>query len=225
MGLKDPIGKTVNMWGQDRKIVGVVRDFHFESLHENVKPFALRLEPLLTYRIVAKIKAGRESDAIARMGALYQKRYPGFVFDYSFLDQDYQAQYVPEQRVAVLSRYFSGLTILISCLGLFGLSAFTAERRFKEIGIRKVLGATMNSVVLMLSADFLKLVLISVLIAFPLAWWVTNRWLDSFAYRIHLGVDVFAIAGASIVLITAVTISFQSIRAAIANPVKVLRTE
>jgi putative ABC transport system permease protein len=225
MGLKNPIGKTVKMWGQDRRVVGVVKDFHYESLHENVRPFALRLEPLLTYRFMARIKSGNENDVIARIGALYQKKYPGFNFDYSFLDQDYQAQYVAEKRVAILSRYFSGLTILIACLGLFGLAAFTAERRFKEIGIRKVLGATVGNVVVMLSADFLKLIFVAVLISFPLAWWATSRWLDTFAYRIDLGAGIFLAAGAATLLITLLTISYQAIKTAIANPVTALRSE
>jgi ABC-type antimicrobial peptide transport system permease subunit len=225
MGLKNPIGKTVKMWGQNRRVVGVIKDFHYESLHENVKPFAIRLEPLLTYRFMARIKSGNGNDVIARIGALYQKKYPGFNFDYSFLDQDYQAQYVAEKRVAVLSRYFSGLTILIACLGLFGLAAFTAERRFKEIGIRKVLGATVSNVVIMLSADFLKLIFVAVLISFPLAWWATDRWLDTFAYRIDLGVGIFLAAGAATLLITLLTISFQAIKTAIANPITALRSE
>jgi len=136
-----------------------------------------------------------------------------------------KALYASEQRVAVLSTYFAGIAIIISCLGLFGLAAFTAQRKEKEIGIRKVVGATVTNVVVMLSKDFLKLVLIAVLIAFPLAWWAMNQWLQSFAYRINIGVEVFMIAGASIIVITLFTISFQAIKAAIANPVKSLRTE
>ncbi|HXL54631.1 MAG TPA: FtsX-like permease family protein, partial [Chitinophagaceae bacterium] len=127
--------------------------------------------------------------------------------------------------VAVLSKYFAALAILISCLGLFGLAAFTAQRRQKEIGIRKVVGASVSNVVVMLSTDFLKLVFIAAIIAFPLVWWTMNEWLNSFVYRIQIGAAVFLIAGLSIILITLLTISFQAIKAAIANPVRSLRTE
>ncbi len=225
MGLRNPIGKTVKMWGVDRKIAGVVKDFHFESLHERVKPFAIRLEPLLTYCLMVKIQAGSESRVIDQLQKLHQKYSPGFVFDYKFLDQDYQAQYTAEKRVAVLSRYFTGLAILISCLGLFGLAAFTAQRRQKEIGIRKVVGATVGNIVFLLSADFLKWILIAVITAFPLAWWMMNSWLNGFAYKIKIGPDIFIIAGVVTLLITFLTISYQSIRTALANPVKSLRSE
>jgi putative ABC transport system permease protein len=225
MGLKDPIGKVVRMWDQNRRIVGVVKNFHFQSLHESVKPFALRLEPKLTYRIAVKVKGGKESETIAQIGQLFNKYNPGYVFDYRFLDQDYQAQYLAERRVSVLSRYFSGLAILISCLGLFGLAAFTAQRRQKEIGIRKVVGASVSNVALLLSKDFLYLVLISMIIAFPLAWWIMNQWLDNFVYRINIGFDIFLIAGLSIILITLITISYQSLKAAMASPVKSLQSE
>jgi ABC-type antimicrobial peptide transport system permease subunit len=225
MGLKDPLGKTVNIWDKKRKIVGIVKNFHVESLHENVIPFVLRLEPLMTYCILARIKAGQETVVIEQIRNLYQQFNPGYVFEYKFLDQDYQAQYVAEQRVATLSGWFAGLAILISCLGLFGLAAFTAQKRQKEIGIRKVVGATVSNVLVMLTKDFLKLVWISILIAFPLAWWVTDKWLQSFAFRIHVGIGIFLIAGSAIILITLFTISFQGIKAAIANPLKSIKTE
>jgi ABC-type antimicrobial peptide transport system permease subunit len=225
MGLKNPIGKTVSMWGKDRKIVGVVKNFHFESLHEMVKPFAIRLEPLFTNIIIAKIKPGTEKSTIEKLQQLYQKYSPGFPFDYKFLDEDYQGQYVAERRVASLSRWFAGLAILISCLGLFGLAAFTAERRFKEIGIRKVLGASVTGIAVLFSKDFLKLILIAVFIAFPLAWWASSQWLNGFAYRIPIGAGTFLIAGGSTLLITLLTISFQAVKAALANPVKSLKTE
>jgi putative ABC transport system permease protein len=225
MGIKNPLGKWVDVFGDGRrKIVGIVKNFHFQSLHENVKPFALRLSQN-TDAVLVKIKSGTEKQTITRLQQLYLKYYPGYSFDYKFLDDDYQAQYVAERRVALLSEYFSGLAILISCLGLFGLVAFTAERRFKEIGIRKALGASVSGVVILLSKDFLKLVIIAVLIAFPLGWWAMNQWLKGFAYRTSFSITVFLAAGISIILITLVTISFQAIKAAVANPVKSLRTE
>jgi ABC-type antimicrobial peptide transport system permease subunit len=225
MGLKNPLGKTVRVWDKNRKIVGIVKNFHVGSLHENVIPFILRLEPVETFCILARIQAGQETRVIEQIRTLYQKFNPGYVFDYKFLDQDYQAQYVAEKRVAILSRWFAGLAILISCLGLFGLAAFTAQKRQKEIGIRKVVGATVSNVLFMLTKDFLKLVGIAVLLAFPLAWWATGKWLQSFAYHINVGADIFLIAGSSIIFITLFTISFQGIKAAIANPMKSLKTE
>ena len=226
-GLKDPIGHTMEVFYGDgpRKIVGVVKDFHFQSLHENVKPMALRLNPKYNDAIVTRIKAGTEKETIASIGALYAKYHPGFPFEYRFLDDDFQAQYLAEKRISVLSRYFGGLAILISCLGLFGLVAFTAERRFKEIGIRKVLGATAGGILLLLSKDFLRLVGIAILLAFPLAWWAMDQWLQGFAYRIRIGSDIFLIAAASILLLTIATISFQSLKAAFSNPVDRLRSE
>jgi putative ABC transport system permease protein len=225
MGLKDPVGKIINLWGKDREILGVTKDFHFESLHQNVKPLFILLEPKNTHYVLAKIRAGMEKEVLNKVMKLYGTYNRGSAFDYQFLDDEYRALYASEQRVAVLSRYFAGLAIIISCLGLFGLAAFTAQRRQKEIGIRKVVGASVSNVVIMLSKDFLKLVLMAVLVAFPLAWWATSKWLEGFAYRVDIGISVFLIAGASIILITLLTISFQSIKAAVANPVKSLRTE
>ncbi|SFN24243.1 ABC-type antimicrobial peptide transport system, permease component [Chitinophaga sp. YR627] len=225
MGLTNPVGKVVKMWGQNRKIAGVVKDFNFQSFHENVRPFAFRLEPLLTYRIMVRIKAGQNKETLAALKNLYQQYDPGFPFDYAFVDSEYQAQYVTESRLAKLSGYAAGLTIVISCLGLFGLAAFTAQRRHKEIGIRKVLGASERNVVVLLSGDFLKLVLLAVLIAFPLAWWAMNNWLAGFAYRIHIGPDVFLITGISTVLLTLMIVSYQAIKAALADPVKSLKVE
>ena len=222
MHLKNPVGKNVRLFGDNKQIIGVVKDFHFESLHEPVKPSYMMLtgQNNTWLKIMARIKAGQEKETISRIQKFYESYNPGFPFNFNFLDEAYQNQYITETRVASLSRYFAGLAILISCLGLFGLATFTAQRRQKEIGIRKVIGASVKGITAMLSADFLKLVLIAVLIAFPLAWWFMNQWLQSFAYRIHIGADVFLSAGGSVILITILSISFQAIKAAIANPVK-----
>jgi putative ABC transport system permease protein len=225
MGLKNPIGQQVTLWDKPVKIVGVVGDFHFQSLHEKVKPLFIVLRPDWTSRFVIKVAADREKTAIAGLEQLYRQFNPGWSFAYTFMDESYQALYVSENRVSVLSRCFAVLAILISCLGLFGLAAFTAQRRNKEIGIRKVLGASVGGVVMLLSGDFLKLVLVAMLISFPLAWWTTSQWLKGFAYRIDIGLGIFALAGAFIILLTFLTISFQSIRAALANPAKSLKTE
>ncbi|MBO9732335.1 MAG: ABC transporter permease [Chitinophaga sp.] len=225
MGMRQPIGKEVELWDSKMHIGGVVKDFHFQSLHDKVKPLFFILDKSAAYKFVVKLEADKEKTAIARLGQLYQQFNPGFSFDYRFLDSNYDKMYTAEKQVSLLSRYFAGLAILISCLGLFGLAAFTAQRRLKEIGIRKVLGATEGTIVVMLSKDFLKLVGIAILIAFPVAWWASSQWLKGFAYSIHIGPGIFIAAAILIVLITLATISFQSVKAALTNPVKSLRTE
>ena len=149
----------------------------------------------------------------------------GYPFNYAFLDERYQALYLAEQRVSTLSKYFAGLAILISCLGLFGLATFNAEIRAKEMSIRKVLGASISSVVYLLSKDFMKLALIAVIIAFPLGWWAMNKWLEGFVYKVEIGPYIFIISFALILVITMVTVGYQAVKAAIANPIQALRTE
>ena len=224
MWLKDPIGETIKFWGQERQIVGVAEDFNFESLYQTIKPCFFQAYPVMP-NVIVKIKHGTEKQTIEMIKKIYSDFNKGLVFDYKFLDAEYQALYVSETRVSVLSKYFTGLAIIISCLGLFGLAAFTAQRKQKEIGIRKIVGATVSSIVIMLSKDFMKLILFAVLLAFPLTWLTMNNWLSEFAYRISIGMDVFLLAGISILLIAIVTVSFQAIKAAVANPVKSLRTE
>jgi putative ABC transport system permease protein len=224
MGLSDPIGKKIKFWGMEKVIVGVTEDFNFESLYQEVKPCFFQMFPVMP-NILVRMKPGAERQTIAQIQKTYATFNEGLAFDFKFLDDEYQAMYISENRVAALSKYFAGLAILISCLGLFGLAAFTAQRRQKEIGIRKVVGASTTQVVVLLSRDFLKLIMVAVCVAFPLVWWVMNDWLNSFAYRIQIGAAVFFVAAASIALITLVTISFQSIKAALANPVRSLGSE
>lgn len=224
MGLKNPIGQTVMMWGSEKQIIGVVNDFHFESLHKKVGPFFFRLAHDNGH-VLVKIQAGKEKETIAKIEQFYKSYNPGLPFDYQFLDDSFQTLYAAEQRVAVLSRYFAGIAIAISCLGLFGLAAFTAQKRQKEIGIRKVLGATVAGIVRLLSKDFVKLVLVAVLIASPIAWWAMNRWLANFAYRIDIEWWMFAVVGMAAVVIALATVGWQAIRAAVANPVDSLRDE
>jgi ABC-type antimicrobial peptide transport system permease subunit len=224
MGLKDPVGKKVRYWGMEPTIVGVAEDFNFESLYQSVKPAFFRIFPVGP-NIAVRIKAGTEQQTIAQIGKLYASFNKGLPFDYKFLDEQYQALYASEERVAVLSRYFAGLAILISCLGLFGLAAFTAQKRRKEIGVRKVIGASVTSIAAMLSGDFLKLVALALLVAFPVSWWLMNNWLRGFAYRISITLSVFLIAGMAAIIITLLTVSFQSVKAAMANPVKSLKAE
>lgn len=224
MGLEDPVGKMIRLWDEDRQIIGVVKDFHFESLHEKVKPLFMLLSDDPS-TLVVKIKAGKEKQAIQCLTKLYQEINPGVPFDYQFMDKAYAAQYQAETRISVLARYFSALAILISCLGLFGLASFTAERRRKEVSIRKVLGASVANLGILLSREYIGLVGIAICIAFPIGWYLVNGWLDSFAYHINVSWWVFLLAGISALFITLITVSFQAINAALANPVKSLRSE
>ncbi|MBL7698983.1 MAG: ABC transporter permease [Chitinophagaceae bacterium] len=225
MGLKNPVGTRVKLWGEDRTIIGVVKDFHISSLHEPISPFIFKFDPSRTSTFMVKLAAGEEKKTISAIEELYHKFNPGFVFQYKYLDEVYQAQHVSESRVAEISKYFAALAIIISCLGLLGLSAFNAEVRTKEIGIRKVLGATVSNIMLLLSKDFFVLIVISMFIAFPIAWWAMNEWLAAFAYKIQIGAGVFVVSGLAMIVLTLVTVSFQSARAALMNPVKSLRTE
>jgi hypothetical protein len=227
MHLKDPVGQTIQYFEKPRQIIGVVKDFHFESLHEPVKPSFILLESgnNVWDKMMIRIRPDHQAETIAAIQRLYASYNPNFPFEHDFLDEAYQNQYLTETRVGVLSRVFAGLAILISCLGLFGLTAFTAQKRQKEIGIRKVLGASTSSISYLLSREFVKLVLISLVIAFPLAGWAMNQWLAGFAYRIDIGYSVFLIAALATLLITIITVSFQSIRASLVNPVKSLRSE
>jgi ABC-type antimicrobial peptide transport system permease subunit len=224
MGLKDPVGKTITFWGQQRQIVGVAADFNFESLYHNIKPCFIQEYPVMP-NVMVRLRGGQESKAISAIEKLYAGFNRGMDFEYAFLDDDYRKLYASEARVGVLTRYFAGLAVIISCLGLFGLAAFTAQKRQKEIGIRKVVGASTFSVAFMLSKDFLKLVIISLMIAFPIVWWSMNNWLGGFAYRITIGADIFLWTTAFAIFITLFAVSFQSLKAAMTNPVKSLRNE
>jgi ABC-type antimicrobial peptide transport system permease subunit len=228
MGFKNPVGKNVTLFGNPKQIIGVVKDFHFESLRETVKPLYMNLikqDSSPWNKLMIRVQAGREVETVERIRNLYERFNPGFPFDFHFIDELYEKQYAAELRVGILSKYFAGLAILISCLGLFGLTAFTAQKRQKEIGIRKVIGASVPSLVAMLSMDLLKQVLVAILIAVPISWWIMNQWLNGFAYRIPIGMGVFLIAGFSIITITFLTVSYQSIKAAFRNPVTSLRSE
>ncbi|QEC76342.1 ABC transporter permease [Mucilaginibacter ginsenosidivorax] len=227
MQLQNPVGRTIKVLGNTCQVIGVVKDYHFESLHEVVRPsFILLAQGSSPYfKMMIRLKGDHQKETIAKIQQLYESFNPGFPFAYSFLDEAYQKQYETEVRVSALAQYFSFLAILISCLGLFGLVAFTAQKRQKEIGIRKVIGASVNSIMIMLTQDFLKLVAIAVIIAFPISWYAMSRWLQGFVYRIDIGPVVFVIAAMSVMVITLFTVGFQAIKAALANPVKSLRSE
>jgi len=224
MGLKDPIGKTVTVFGEKRQIVGIAKDFNFESVYQTVKPALFRSYPMGD-QVLVKLRAGSEAATIAAVKTAYARFNPGMTFEYKYLDEEYRRLYASEIRIGVLARYFAGLAILISCLGLFGLAAFTAQKRKKEIGIRKVIGASVAQVAYLLSREFLALLGVAIAIAFPVAWLAMRHWLDGFAYRVDIGYGVFVLTALAAILITMVTISYQSIRAATANPVDALRSE
>ncbi|MBX2943393.1 MAG: ABC transporter permease [Cyclobacteriaceae bacterium] len=226
MNMEDPIGKTVKLWDTyDLEIIGVVKDFHFQSLHDVVNPLFFRLSPKNAWSIMIRLEGGKEKEALAALGKFYSEFNPGFTFEYQFQDKEYALQYAAEQRVARLSFYFALMAILISCLGLFGLAAFTAERRTKEMGIRKVMGSSATNIVLLLSGDFTKMVLLSIGLALPISYWLLSHWLERFAFHIKLGVVYFIVASA-IALVTAwLTVASQAIKAANINPVKCLRDQ
>ena len=224
MGLNYPVGKTIRLWGEEKQIIGVVTDFHFESLYEEIKPCFLQFSPNQP-NILVRIETGLEQETISRIQKFYQMYNDGLPFEYSFLDEEYQAQYASEQRISTLSRYFAGLAIIISCLGLFGLAAFTAQRRLKEIGIRKILGATDFGIVRLLSGDFTKIVVIAIVIALPVSYLIARNWLNEFAFRIDLEWWYFITAGLAALLIAWFTVGLQTVRAARVNPVECLKEE
>jgi putative ABC transport system permease protein len=233
IGWKEPLSKWIEYPGGNDvrfKVIGVVKDFNIESLQAAITPFALFNFSSKTYdfgpsNIVAKMKSKDLSTTISAVKNKWKSYSATEPFDYNFLDAAFDAQYRSEQRLGSIFSIFATLSIFIACLGLFGLSVFLAEQRTREIGVRKVLGASVQNVVVLLSKDFLKLTFIAIIIAFPIAWYFMNKWLEDFAYRINITWQIFLLAGLSTLVLTLITISFQAIRAAVANPVKSLRTE
>lgn len=226
IGYTNPVGKFITVNGRRGEIIGVLNDFNFRSLHEPVKPMIIQFGENEVYgSVLMRTERGKTKQALANLETLCKKFNPAFPFTYSFADEEYQKLYSNEQVIGKLSNVFAFLAIFISCLGLLGLVIFTAEQRTKEIGIRKVLGASVRSITKLLSADFLKLVLLAIIIASPIAWWAMNCWLKNYAYKVNISWWMFATAGGLVVLIAALTISFQAIKAAMANPVDSLRSE
>ncbi|MEM7107710.1 MAG: ABC transporter permease [Bacteroidota bacterium] len=227
MGYEDePIGRMIRMWDEfDLEIVGVAKDFHFQSLHTTVQPLFFVLTPEETWNVMVRIEAGKEKETLASLTEFYGEFNPGFTFQYQFLDEEYRSMYAAEQRVATLSQYFAGFAIIISCLGLFGLAMFTAERRLKEIGIRKALGSSAVNIVYLLSSDFTKMVLISILIALPLSYYLIDMWLQRFAFKIDLEIWFFGMSGLIALAIAWLTIGSHAVKAANTNPARCLRDE
>lgn len=225
MGLKDPVGKSLGFWGDEGgKIVGVTKNFNFTSLRNPITPMIIRCRPTETGLFYIKAKSGRTRDALAHMEKV-QREFSSLPFTYHFLDDAIEKGYREEQKVQQLAGIFSGLAIFISCLGLFGLAAFTANQRIREIAVRKVLGASVLSLFNMLSKDFLKLVAIALLIAIPITWYYLNDWIQGFAFHIDLTWWMFGMAGLMVLLVALATVSYQTLKAANRNPVKSLRTE
>ncbi|NIJ51809.1 ABC transporter permease [Dyadobacter arcticus] len=231
LGYANPIGKQIydfefnsNKKDKTYTILGVVSNFHFESLRKNIGALSLTLQP--SYGLVAiSLEGGNYINTINQVQALWKQMAPGQPFNYRFMDEDFDNVYRSEQRIGQIFITFAVISILIGCLGLFGLSAYTAERRTKEIGVRKVLGASVSNIVALLSKDFLKLVLLSIVIGSPIAWYGMNTWLKEFAYHIDIAWWMFALAGLLAIVIALLTVSFQSIKAALMNPVKSLKSE
>ena len=226
IGIQNPIGQTISWGNRPGKIIGVLQDFHFNSIHQTIDPLILRLDEKWSWgTILVRTKAGKTKEAIVSLQKICKSLNPNFPFTYQFSDEEYTKLYNNEQIVSKLANYFAFLAIFISCLGLFGLATFTAEQRSKEIGVRKVLGASVSNIVSQLSFSFIKPVAIAMLIAFPIAWYAMNRWLQGFAYKIDIAWWIFAIAGLLTIGIALLTVSYQSLKAALVNPVKSMRTE
>jgi ABC-type antimicrobial peptide transport system permease subunit len=226
MGFKDPIGQIIKNGDQEWHVVGVIKDFILQSPYYPLKPMVIQGSKGWFNVMHIKLNpANTTSQNLAKAEAIFKKYNPEYPFEYKFIDEEYAAKFEDEKRTGTLTALFAGLTIFISCLGLFGLAAYMAQNRIKEIGIRKVLGASVANITTLLSKDFLKLVIISLVIASPVAGWLMYKWLQDFPYRVHIEWWVFVIAGIAAVTIALFTVSFQAIKAATANPVKNLRTE
>ena len=225
MGMDQPVGEDLTVWEGAGKIIGVVKDFHSDSFYEEIRPLIIRLAESDTYYVFVRTEAGKATEALSSMKGVSQAVNPAYPFEYKFLDQTFQEAYQREETIGTLANLFATVAIIISCLGLLGLASFTAEQRTKEIGVRKVLGASVGHLVVLLSQDFTKLVLLGFLIASPLAYYLMNEWLQGFAYQTELSVGTFAVAGIAALLIAWLTVGYQSIRAARANPVHSLRSE
>ena len=227
-GLENPISEVINFLGDQQprglKVIGVMKNFNFQSLKVDIKPAAILLQKEGRF-LTARLQPGNISEQVNSMEAAWKEFSPGEPFEYSFLDDDFDALFRAEQRLGKVFTIFTGLAIFIACLGLLGLAAYTAEQRTKEIGVRKVMGASVMSVLMLLSRDFSRLVLIAFVLAVPVSYWVMERWLSSFAFRIDIGVGAFALAGVMAFIVAWLTVSLQSWKAASTDPARSLRSE
>ncbi|NQZ78750.1 MAG: ABC transporter permease, partial [Ekhidna sp.] len=223
---KDIIGKSFAQWGREGKVIGVVEDFNYVSLHDEVEPLSIRFGTRHNVSVISlKVNSENYAKTLSELENIWQKHIPHRPFDSRFADQNFDSQYEADERFGMIFSIFSALAIFVACLGLFGLTIYSTAQRNKEIGVRKVLGASVSRIIALLSKDFLMLFFIALIISVPLSWYVMNNWLDGFAYRITLGVDVFVIAAAVNLFVSFITMSFKTVRAAMANPVESLRDE
>lgn len=223
--VQEAVGQSITMWDRNWTIVGVIGDYHQKSLRYAIEPMILLPEYGIDFPYSIKVGTADVHNTMAAIKTLYQKFFPDNLFDHYFLDEQFNNQYSNDILFGKVFGLFAGLAIFVACLGLFGLTLFATMQRTKEIGVRKVLGASMQSILVMLSKDFLKLILLSILLAIPAAWWIMNNWLHDFAYRVDLSWWVFGLSGLAALLIALVTVSFQALKAAMTNPVKSLRAE
>jgi putative ABC transport system permease protein len=224
-GIKDPIGKPFRLWNTDGTIIGVVKDFHFASMKQKIEPAIFYYNPSRNTMLYVKTTGMDLDRAIDATKAVWNRYNAGNPFSFTFLDENFENLYRSEQRSGKLVSIFAIIAIFISCLGLLGLAAYTAQVRTREIGVRKVLGSSVNGIIRLLASDFIRLVFIGIILATPVSWYLMNNWLNDFAYKMNLSWTIFVIAGIFAILIALLTISFQSVKAALANPVKSLRTE
>jgi putative ABC transport system permease protein len=219
------IGKRFKQWGREGKIIGVVKDFHFRSLQEEIKPLSMRIEPGGCDMVSINIAGNDLPGTLATIESKWKSIIPNRPFSYFFLDEFFDRQYRAEIRFSNLFLYFAILAIFISCLGLLGLASYSTFQRTREIGIRKVMGASVSAIVHLLSKEFMQLLFIAFVLASPVAWYVMDRWLQDFSYRTSITWWIFVVAGIIAILVALLTVSFQAVKAAVANPVESLRTE
>jgi ABC-type antimicrobial peptide transport system permease subunit len=227
MGLENPVGTKIKQWGNPGVIVGVVEDIHARSMHEAIDPIVFTYNPNATWmaRVTVKFDASKTSEVISGLENLVRQFSPEYPFNYTFLDQDFEKLYNNDKMVGSLAFGFTIIAIIISGLGLLALAAYSAERKKKEISIRKTLGASVGAIVTLMASDFAKLSLLAALIGCPMAWWFMSMFLESYAYHMDLSFDIFLITAVAVIVISVFTVIFQVAKAAVANPVDALRNE
>jgi putative ABC transport system permease protein len=225
MNLKNPVGKKLRL-GNQYTIIGVIDNVVMESPFKPVDPIMIYFEPARGNTITLRLNAGAQtSQAIAAIESVFKKYNPAYPFEYKFVDQEFAKKYLTEELISKLTNVFAGLAIFICCMGLAGLAAFTIEKRIREIGIRKVLGATISQLIMLISKEFLRLVAIALLVSVPLTWWLMGNWLQKYSYRIDISVWIFLGVGALVLLLALMVVGLNTMKAALRNPVRSLRVE
>jgi hypothetical protein len=225
MNMHDPVGTILTFWNTPGPIIGVMKDYHISSLHNVIQPVILHLNPQWANHLIVRTQAGQAGVPIESLRALTARLNPGYSFEYTFIEEMFERQYKREATVGILASVFTIMAIVISCLGLLGLVAFTGQQRTKEIGVRKVLGASVRNILILLSKEYIILIAAAFAISAPAAWYMMDGWLENFAYRISIGWEVFIASAAVTLFVAVVTVSLQSLRASLANPVESLRNE